>query len=161
MESRGGKILTGKTEREREPCSGATLSTTYPTKTEPGKNTVLRGERPATNRLNQVAAKMRFKLFPHLQLFSKVSSLQISKLNFYVHIYSPLCVLHDPSSYTYIHTQRHICMYARVCVQVYLYMRESFSPWCSSLLMRSDPDTFGLFFAATPQVLKYVLFYSH
>jgi hypothetical protein len=49
MESHGGMILTGKTRRTlRKTCASATLSTTNPTRTDPGAKPRLRGERPAT-----------------------------------------------------------------------------------------------------------------
>jgi hypothetical protein len=37
-------------------CPSATLSTTNPTRTDPGSNLGLRGERPATNRLSHDTA---------------------------------------------------------------------------------------------------------
>jgi hypothetical protein len=53
----GGMILTGKTRRtRRKTCPSATLSTTNPTSIDPGANPGLRGERPATNRLNHGTA---------------------------------------------------------------------------------------------------------
>jgi hypothetical protein len=46
-------ILTGKTRRtQRKTCRSAILSTTNPTWTDLGANPGLRGDRPATNRLN-------------------------------------------------------------------------------------------------------------
>jgi hypothetical protein len=49
--------LTGENRRTRgKTCPSATLSTTYPTWTDPGLNRGLRGERPATNRLSQGTA---------------------------------------------------------------------------------------------------------
>jgi hypothetical protein len=46
--------LTGENRSTRggKTCPSATLSTTIPTWTDPGSNTGLRGERPATNRLS-------------------------------------------------------------------------------------------------------------
>jgi hypothetical protein len=41
----------------RKTCPGATLSTTNPTRTEPGSNTGLRGGRPAANRLSHGTAQ--------------------------------------------------------------------------------------------------------
>jgi hypothetical protein len=53
IENECGMILTGKTEELGEKtCPSATLSTTNPTWIDPGVNPELRGERPATNRLN-------------------------------------------------------------------------------------------------------------
>jgi hypothetical protein len=50
----GMMILTGENRRTRRKTShGETLSTTNPTRTEPG----LRGERPETNRLSHGKAK--------------------------------------------------------------------------------------------------------
>jgi hypothetical protein len=44
--------LTGENRSTRgKTCPSATLSTANPTCTDPGSNTGLRGERPATNRL--------------------------------------------------------------------------------------------------------------
>jgi hypothetical protein len=53
-------ILTGENRgSRRKTCPGATLSTTNPTWIDPGANPGLRGERPATNRLSHVTARMR------------------------------------------------------------------------------------------------------
>jgi hypothetical protein len=50
--------LTGETRITREKtCPSATLSTTNPTWTDPGSNSGLRGERPATNRLSHGTAQ--------------------------------------------------------------------------------------------------------
>jgi hypothetical protein len=49
--------LTGQNRSTREKtCRSATLSTTNPTWTDPGSNTSLRGETPATNRLSHGTA---------------------------------------------------------------------------------------------------------
>jgi hypothetical protein len=42
---------------EKKTCSSATLSTANPTWTDPATNSGLRGDRPATNRLNHGTAK--------------------------------------------------------------------------------------------------------
>jgi hypothetical protein len=53
LESHGGMILTGENRRTgRKTCPSATLSTTNPTWIDPGENTGLRCERPATNDLS-------------------------------------------------------------------------------------------------------------
>jgi hypothetical protein len=53
-------ILTGKIRSTRgKTCPSATLSTTNPTWTDPESNPCLRGERPATNRLNHGTATHR------------------------------------------------------------------------------------------------------
>jgi hypothetical protein len=50
-------ILTGENRRtRRKTCPSATLSTTNPTRIDPGANPVLRGERPAANYLSHVTA---------------------------------------------------------------------------------------------------------
>jgi hypothetical protein len=57
MEKHGGMILTGEEREIREKtCPRATLSTINPTWTEPGTNSSLRGERPATSRLGHSTA---------------------------------------------------------------------------------------------------------
>jgi hypothetical protein len=49
--------LTGETRSTREEtCPSATLSTTNLTRTDPGLNPGLRGEKPATNRLSHDTA---------------------------------------------------------------------------------------------------------
>jgi hypothetical protein len=60
MGSRDGMILTGETEElgEKPILNSATLFTTNPTWIDPGENPVLRGERPATNRLSYGTAKL-------------------------------------------------------------------------------------------------------
>jgi hypothetical protein len=56
-ERRWNDILTGENRRTwRKTCPSATLSTTNPTWIDPGANPVLRGERPATNRLSHGTA---------------------------------------------------------------------------------------------------------
>jgi hypothetical protein len=58
MESHGGIILTGETEKKQEKtCPSATLSAINPTWTDPGANLGLRGKRPAINRLSYGTAK--------------------------------------------------------------------------------------------------------
>jgi hypothetical protein len=53
LESDGGIILTGENRStRRKTCPSATLSTTNPTRIDPGANPGLRGERPATNDLS-------------------------------------------------------------------------------------------------------------
>jgi hypothetical protein len=53
MENHGGIILTEERRRTlRKTCPSDTLSTTNPTRSGPGANRSLRGERPATNRLS-------------------------------------------------------------------------------------------------------------
>jgi hypothetical protein len=53
LESDGGMILTGENRRtRRKTCPSDTLSTTNPTRIDPGANPGLRGERPATNDLS-------------------------------------------------------------------------------------------------------------
>jgi hypothetical protein len=53
LESDGGMILTGDNRRtRRKTCPSATLSTTNATWIDPGTNSGLRGERPATNDLS-------------------------------------------------------------------------------------------------------------
>jgi hypothetical protein len=53
LESDGGMILTGENRRtRRKTCPIATFSTTNPIWIDPGANTGLRGERPATNHLS-------------------------------------------------------------------------------------------------------------
>jgi hypothetical protein len=53
MESHGGTILTGGNRRtRRETCPSVSLFTTNATWTDTGANSDLRGERPATDRLN-------------------------------------------------------------------------------------------------------------
>jgi hypothetical protein len=55
----GGMILRGKNRRTRtKTCPSATLSTTYPTWTDPGTKPCLRRERPATNRLSSDTASL-------------------------------------------------------------------------------------------------------
>jgi hypothetical protein len=50
-------ILTGENRNTRgKTCPNATLSTTYPTWTDPGWNPSLHDERPATNRLSHGTA---------------------------------------------------------------------------------------------------------
>jgi hypothetical protein len=62
MESYGGMILTGENRStRRETCPSATMSSTNPTYTEPGANSGLRGERPATNRLSYDTAMIPLK----------------------------------------------------------------------------------------------------
>jgi hypothetical protein len=57
LESDGGMILTGKNRKtRRKTCLSATLSTTNPTRIDPGGNPGLRGERPATNDLSHGTA---------------------------------------------------------------------------------------------------------
>jgi hypothetical protein len=49
--------LTGENRSTREKtCPSATLSTTNPTRPDPGSNPGLRGEKPATNRLSHGTA---------------------------------------------------------------------------------------------------------
>jgi hypothetical protein len=49
--------LTGENRTtRRKTCPSATLSTTNPTRTDPGSNSDLRGERPTTNRLSHGTA---------------------------------------------------------------------------------------------------------
>jgi hypothetical protein len=50
------QIPHGPTRTRRKSCPSATLSTTNLTRTDPGSNSGLRGERPATNRLSHVTA---------------------------------------------------------------------------------------------------------
>jgi hypothetical protein len=53
----GGMKLTGKNRSTRgKTCPSATLPTTNPTRTDPGSNPGLRGERPATNSLSHGTA---------------------------------------------------------------------------------------------------------
>jgi hypothetical protein len=52
----GGMILAGETEEKKKMCTGATLSTTDPTRTNPGANQCLRNERPVTNRISHDTA---------------------------------------------------------------------------------------------------------
>jgi hypothetical protein len=53
MDSHAGMIFAGDNQRKwRKTCPSATLPITNPTKTVPGANPGLRGERPATNRLS-------------------------------------------------------------------------------------------------------------
>jgi hypothetical protein len=49
-------IFAGETEVLGENLPSATLSTTNPTRIDPGTNPGLRGERPATNRLSHGTA---------------------------------------------------------------------------------------------------------
>jgi hypothetical protein len=57
LKSDGGMILTGENRRTRRKiCPSATLSTTNPTRVDPGANLGLRGERSATNRLSHSTA---------------------------------------------------------------------------------------------------------
>jgi hypothetical protein len=59
MENHGGMILTGENRGTRtETCPSATLSTTYPTDTDPGANPVLRGGSSANNCLRHDTAKI-------------------------------------------------------------------------------------------------------
>jgi hypothetical protein len=44
--------LTGETKEVGEPCPSANLSTINPTWNDQGANPVVRGERPAANRLS-------------------------------------------------------------------------------------------------------------
>jgi hypothetical protein len=56
-ERRWNSILTGENRRtRRKTCPSATLSTTNPTWIDPGANSGLRGERPATNDLRHGTA---------------------------------------------------------------------------------------------------------
>jgi hypothetical protein len=58
MENDGGMILAGENRRNRRQiCPSATLSTTNPSCINPGANSELRGERPATNRLSDGTAR--------------------------------------------------------------------------------------------------------
>jgi hypothetical protein len=58
MENDGGMILTGeKEELGEKTCPSATLSTTNPTRIDPGANPGLHGDRPATNRLSHATAQ--------------------------------------------------------------------------------------------------------
>jgi hypothetical protein len=53
----GGMKLTGENRSTRgKSCPSASLSTTNPTRTDPGSNPGLRGGRPATNRLSHGTA---------------------------------------------------------------------------------------------------------
>jgi hypothetical protein len=56
MEHQWNEIDRRKPTTRRKTCPSATLSTTNPTWTDPGSNSGLRGERPATNRLSHGTA---------------------------------------------------------------------------------------------------------
>jgi hypothetical protein len=56
MEHHWNEIDRGKPTTRRKTCPSATLSITNPTWTDPGSNSGLRGERPATNRLSHGTA---------------------------------------------------------------------------------------------------------
>jgi hypothetical protein len=74
LESDGGMILTGENRRtRRKTCPSATMSTTNPTWIDPGVNTRLRGERPATNDLRYGTAKLNTKFGV---IFSPYTALQ-------------------------------------------------------------------------------------
>jgi hypothetical protein len=58
--------LTGENRNTRRKiCSSATLSNTNLTRTDPGLNLGLRGERPATNRLSHETAINSYKYSRH------------------------------------------------------------------------------------------------
>jgi hypothetical protein len=57
LEKNGRMILTEENRRtQRKTCPSTTFSTTNPTRIDPGANSGLRGERPATNRLSHGTA---------------------------------------------------------------------------------------------------------
>jgi hypothetical protein len=61
--------LTGKTRRTRaKTCPSATLSTTKPTWIEPGSNSGLRGETPATKRLSHGTANITICKSAHVMI---------------------------------------------------------------------------------------------
>jgi hypothetical protein len=69
--------LTGENRRtRRKTCPSATLSTTNPTWTDPGSNSGLRGERPATNRLSHGTAFS--KIDRTAQMYLRISCLSSS-----------------------------------------------------------------------------------
>jgi hypothetical protein len=55
-ESHGGMTLTGEIEKLGENMSSSTLYTINSTWSDPGSNSGLRGEKPATNRLSHGTA---------------------------------------------------------------------------------------------------------
>jgi hypothetical protein len=63
--------LTGKNRITRgKTCPSATLSTTNPTWTDPGSNQVIRGERPATNRLSLFHVRLKLNCL-YLHIYTK------------------------------------------------------------------------------------------
>jgi hypothetical protein len=71
----GAKVewyFVGETEVLGENLPSATLSTTNPTWIDPGANPVLRGEKPATNRLSHGTACLKIKLLISLQNVPKI-----------------------------------------------------------------------------------------
>jgi hypothetical protein len=76
-ESDGGMILTGENRRtRRKPCPSATLSITNPTSIDPGANTGLSGERPATNDVSHGTALQECLLTHDSNLLSHSDAVQ-------------------------------------------------------------------------------------
>jgi hypothetical protein len=61
-------ILTGENRRthRKKTCPNANLSTINPTRTDPGANWCLRGDRPATNRLSHDTSHDSLMTLPHI-----------------------------------------------------------------------------------------------
>jgi hypothetical protein len=87
MEHRWNEIYRGKPKYSgKKTCPSATLSSTNPTWTDPGLNLGLRGERPATKRLNHGTAMRSY-----LTHASFISSHSIKVIFMLLHVLATYC----------------------------------------------------------------------